>query len=264
MDLPDGWTAVVQEGPGPFVTRARLRRPDGSFANWRSRAHRKRPGRMATGMSALFAIGSACFAVGAVASQFGSSSLEAAIGAVFFAGSLFFTSAAFLQWLEAVNVSWRGEGAPDRPRRWRPASWEPRRIDWLAALIQLVGTVFFNISTFAALKHGLDARQTNLRVWTPDAAGSVCFLVASALAYAEVCGRWVCWRVRSLPWSITAINLLGSIFFGLAAIGALVEPSSQQPVAARLDNAGTALGAICFFVGALLLLPEARRAARAA
>jgi hypothetical protein len=101
-------------------------------------------------------------------------------------------------------------------------------------------------------------------VWTPDAAGSVCFLVASALAYAEVCGRWVCWRVRSLPWSITVINLLGSVFFGLAAIGALVEPSTQQPVAARLDNAGTALGAICFFVGALLLLPEARRAARAA
>ena len=112
MDLPDGWTAVVQEGPGPFVTRARLRRPDGSFATWRSRAHRKRPGRMATWMSALFAIGSACFAVGAVASQFGSSSLEAAIGAVFFAGSLLFTSAAFLQWLEAVNVSWRGEGRP--------------------------------------------------------------------------------------------------------------------------------------------------------
>jgi hypothetical protein len=79
-----------------------------------------------------------------------------------------------------------GPGAPDRPRRWRPASWEPRRIDWLAALIQLAGTVFFNISTFAALKQGLDARQTNLRVWTPDAAGSVCFLVASALAYADV------------------------------------------------------------------------------
>ena len=264
MDLPDGWTAVVQEGPGPFVTRARLRRPDGSFANWRSRAHRKRPGRLATWMSALFAAGSVCFAAGAIASQFGSSSLEAAIGAVFFAGSLLFTSAAFLQWLEAVNVSWRGEGAPDRHRRWRPASWEPRRIDWLAALIQLIGTVFFNVSTFAALKHGLDARTTDIRVWTPDAAGSACFLVASALAYAEVCGRWVCWSVRSLPWSITVINLLGSVLFGLAAIGALVEPSTQQPVAARLDNAGTALGAICFFVGALLLLPEARRAARAA
>jgi hypothetical protein len=37
MDLPDGWTAVVAEGPGPFVTRARLRRPDGSIvsAAWR-------------------------------------------------------------------------------------------------------------------------------------------------------------------------------------------------------------------------------------
>ena len=31
MELPDGWTAVVQEGPGPFVTRARLRRADVSI-----------------------------------------------------------------------------------------------------------------------------------------------------------------------------------------------------------------------------------------
>jgi len=87
--------------------------------------------------------------------------------------------------------------------------------------------------------------------------------MASVLACAEACGRWVCWRARSLSWSITAVNLLGSIFFGLAAIGALIEPSTQQPVAARLDNAGTALGAICFFVGAVLLVPEARRSQRA-
>jgi hypothetical protein len=258
MDLPDGWTAVVAEGPGPFVTRARLRRPDGSIVSWRSRAHRKRPGRLAAWMSGLFAAGSVCFAAGAIASQWGSSSLETAIGVTFFVGSLLFTSAAFLQWLEAVNVSWRGEGAADPRRRWRPASWEPRRIDWLASLVQLAGTVFFNVSTFAALKHGLDTRQTNLRVWTPDVAGSVCFLVASVLAYAEVCGRWVCWRVRSVPWWITSVNLLGSIWFGLAAIGAVIEPSTNEPLAARLDNVGTALGAICFFVGALLLVPEAR------
>jgi hypothetical protein len=263
MELPDGWTAVVQEGPGPFVTRARLRRADGSIVAWHSRAHRKRPGRLAVWMSALFAAGSLCFAVGATASQFGSSSLETAIGVTFFVGSLLFTSAALLQWSEAVNVSWRGEGQPGGHRRWRPASWEPRRIDWLAALVQLIGTLFFNISTFAALKHGLDTRQTNLRVWAPDVEGSVCFLMASVLACAEVCGRWVCWRARSLSWSITAVNLLGSIFFGLAAIGALIEPSTQQPVAARLDNAGTALGAICFFVGAVLLVPEARRSQRA-
>jgi len=260
MDLPDGWTTVVEKGPGPFVTRAEVRRPDGSVVHWRSRAHRKRPGRLATWMSGLFAGGSLCFAVGAIASQWGSSSLEGPIGVTFFVGSILFTSAAFLQWSEAVNVDWRGEGAPETRRRWRPASWEPRRIDWLASLVQLVGTVFFNVSTFAAMKHGLDTRQTNLRVWTPDAGGSICFLVASILAYAEVCGGWMCWRVRSLPWWITALNLLGSVWFGLAALGAIIDPSTQEPVAATLDNLGTALGAVCFFAGALLLVPEARRA----
>ena len=99
------------------------------------------------------------------------------------------------------------------------------------------------------MKQGLTTRQSVIRVWTPDAVGSVCFLVASVLAYAEVCHRWVCWRARSLSWWITALNLLGSIFFGLAALGAIIDPATKEPVAARLDNAGTALGGVCFLVG---------------
>lgn len=241
------------------MTRATLRRADGSVIRWRSRAQRKRPGGLALWMAGLFMAGSLCFAAGAIASQWGSASLEGPIGVTFFVGSLLFTSAAYLQWTEAVNVDWRGEGAADRRRRWRPASWEPRRIDWLAAAVQLGGTLFFNVSTFLAMQRGLDARKADLRVWAPDVEGSVCFLVASVLAYAEVCGRWVCWRARSLPWWITALNLLGSVAFGLAAIGALVVPSTNEPLAAHLDNAGTTLGAVCFFLGALLLIPEARR-----
>ena len=212
---------------------------------------------MAVWMGSLFAIGSLCFAVAAMGSQWASTS-RPAIGVTFFVGSIFFTSAAFLQWLEAVNVDWRGEGAPARARRWRPASWKPKRIDWLASLIQLVGTLAFNVSTFAAMQHGLDAKETVVRIWTPDVIGSVCFLLASLLAYAEVCGRWVCWRARSLSWWITVLNLVGSVAFGAAALGATIDPSTKEPVASRLDNAGTAFGALCFLVGGLLLIPEAR------
>jgi len=99
-------------------------------------------------------------------------------------------------------------------------------------------------------------------VWAPDVLGSICFLLSSELAYAEVCHRWICLRPRSLSWRIVALNLLGSIAFGAAAIGSLLEPASGLPVSARIANAGTALGGVCFFVAALALMPEAARAQR--
>jgi YrhK-like protein len=205
-------------------------------------------------MSVLFALGSLCFLAAAVASQWASSP-RPAIGVTFFLGSIFFTSASYLQYSEAVNVE--HSLVARKRRRWRPASWEPRRIDWLAASVQLVGTVFFNISTFAAMRHGLSTGQSNRRVWAPDALGSICFLLSSELAYAEVCHRWVCLRCRSLSWRIVALNLIGSIAFGAAAIASLLEPSSGEPISARIANAGTAVGGLYFLVGALALMPEA-------
>jgi hypothetical protein len=252
--LPEGWERVSADGPGPFVTHEVLRRRDGTLVHWRSRSHRKSVPRATRWMAAAFALGSLCFLVASVASQWASSP-RPAIGVTFFAGSLLFTAAAYLQYAEVVNVP--REHLRARRLRLRPASWEPRRIDWLAASIQLAGTLLFNVSTFLAMQHGLDARQTDLRVWAPDAFGSVCFLVASALAYAEVCHRWCCVRRRSLSWRIVALNLLGSIAFGVAAIASLVDPSSDVMVNVRLANAGTSLGAVCFLAGALLLPREA-------
>ena len=212
-------------------------------------------------MAVLFSLGSLCFVSGGVASQWNSSS-GMAIGVTFFIGSIFFTSAAYLQYSEAVNVD-HSVSASARRSRWRPASWELRRIDWLSALVQLIGTVFFNISTFAAMNHNLTTHQVNARVWAPDVFGSIAFLISSELAFAEVCHRWVCWRRRGLPWKIVALNLLGSIAFGISAIASLTEPSSGLPVSARIANAGTSVGGICFLIGALLLMPEAAAEERA-
>jgi predicted membrane protein len=180
----------------------------------------------------LFAGGSACFAI-APFPGFVSLVGAGADAAVFFAGSIFFTAAASLQFVQ--------------DRGW-------------ATAIQLAGTLFFNVSTFAGMKHGFDARQTNLRVWTPDVFGSICFLVSSELAYAEVCHRWVCLRARSLSWRIVTLNLVGSIAFGISAVTSLIEPSTQEPVSAAIANAGTAVGALCFLAGAVMLAPEAAQA----
>jgi len=283
VELPEGWSRVSAEGPGGFITAEVFRAPDGREVRWRSRSHRKsssalrqrdtparpaeesvwlRPRRREWWMAVLFMIGSLCFTVAALAAQW-QSSPHAAIGVVFFVGSIFFTSASYLQYAEAVNAG-RGVGAHSGRVRWRPASWEPRRIDWLAALVQLIGTLFFNVTTFTGMKTGFTTHQQNARVWAPDAAGSVAFLVSSELAYAEVCHRWVCLKRRSLSWRIVALNLAGSIAFGASAIASYVEPASGEPVSARITNAGTALGGICFLVGALLLMPEAADAERSA
>ena len=238
---------------------------DGVEHTWSSRPHRKRLlfGRRA-GLSwrtrswwiaVLFMIGSICFALGAMPGYVSLVGVGAD-GVTFFVGSIFFTSAATLQYLEVVNTAPAAGPGVDHVRL---VSWEPHRIDWLATSIQLVGTVFFNVSTFRAMIESLDDSSANLLSWRPDALGSICFLVASWLAFAEAGDGWLSWRPDDLGWVIAALNLAGSVFFGLSAIGAYVVSSTGELLNAALANAGTFLGAIGFLIGAALLIPESSR-----
>jgi hypothetical protein len=94
-------------------------------------------------------------------------------------------------------------------------------------------------------------------VWRPDAIGSVCFLVASAIAFAEAGHRWWSWRPGERDWHITALNLWGSVFFGFSAVGAYVRTSGEL-LDVAWANGGTFLGALCFLVASLLMLTEGR------
>jgi YrhK-like protein len=268
VDLPDRWVRTGAEGPAPFVTRETFRRPDGSEGAWESRTHRKRsnrlnpvvgsrwwaPGAVAWWIGVLFMIGSACFAAGSMPGYAGLVGATV-VGWTFFVGSIFFTSAGLLQYLEAVNAhrSMRGDR---HTGGFRIVTWEPARIDWWASLIQLAGTVFFNLSTFHALQTTLTATEANELIWRPDALGSVCFLVASGLAWAEAGHAWVSWLPRSISWQIAGLNLLGSIAFGFSAVASKIVPDSGDPRNITIDDLGTFVGAICFLVGALLLLVE--------
>ena len=128
---PAGSEVVATDGPGPFVTRVRYRLADGSLHEWTSRAHRKQGGRsLGTWIAVLFMVGSACFASGSVAGY--SSLVGARADAVtYFVGSIFFTSAAYLQYLECISTA-----TDHRARRhlgsMRFFSLEIRRIDWWA------------------------------------------------------------------------------------------------------------------------------------
>jgi hypothetical protein len=86
----------------------------------------------------------------------------------------------------------------------------------------------------------------------------MCFLVSSWLAWAEECHGPFAWRPALLSWWITALNLVGSVAFGVSAVASYVEPNGQL-VSLALTNLGTFVGAVCFLAGAVLLLPERTR-----
>ena len=273
IEIPEGWVVIARDGPAPFTTELTLLRPDGTRVRWQSRRHRKHLNRLTTGtgstwwapgavawwIAILFMVGSACFALGSVPAYVGSVGATAD-GITFFVGSIFFTSAALLVYLEAVNSVRSLENTSTRVRL---LSWEPARIDWWASLIQLAGTLFFNRSTFQALQTNLTASEANQMIWRPDVLGSICFLVASALAWAEAGHGWVSWKPRDISWWIALLNLAGSVAFGISAIASKIVPADDQPRSLAISNFGTFIGAICFLVGAFLLLPERTRGQQA-
>ena len=168
-------------------------------------------------------------------------------GVVFFVGSIFFTSAAALQFVDACNAN---------GNRFRLVAFEPRSPDWWSSAVQLAGTIFFNVSTFDAMKAGLEATEYNRLVWAPDALGSICFLVSGIVAYVAVAGGHIFPARRSRGWWIAAVNLLGCIAFGISAVASYVIPSTGSAVDLARANVTTALGALCFLIGAILLLPS--------
>jgi hypothetical protein len=188
----------------------------------------------------LFAAGSVLFALGSLPPFFENVS-PALVAWTFVVGSVLFTTAAAMQLLES-----RGD----------------RAAVVSASAVQLVGTVLFNLSTFAATRD-LTTQQAERLVWAPDVYGSAAFLVAGALGWVVVCGRPWCWRPGCPDWQMAALNMLGALAFGLAAAGALLLPTTGEPVNIRWVNAGTFLGACCFFRAALLLLRSVARSRRA-
>ena len=251
ITIPADATEVVAVGPRPFMTSISFRASDGGVVRWEARAHR-RSNEGDHGptwwIGLLFAIGSTCFMLGPIPA-YATAVGARATGMTYFVGSLFFTTAAYLSYVQVI----RSVG-----RRW--FGWAPGVMGFWACAIQLVGTLYFNVSTFGALL-ALDQAQAERVIWRPDLLGSVCFLVSSAIAFAEAGHRWFSWRPGKRDWHITALNLWGSVFFGISAVGAYIL-TDDELLDARWANGGTFLGAVCFLVASILMMPEGRQAAR--
>ncbi|RVW07938.1 hypothetical protein EGT67_18550 [Prescottella agglutinans] len=191
-----------------------------------------------------FAIGSALFALGAVPGY------ATAVGTetdnlTFFVGSLFFTAAAFVQ----LRLS--GRTVPGA------ATSRVDRYDWWSALVQFVGTLLFNFSTGTALIRSLSLPEHHEFVWEPDLFGSTFFLVSSLLAVVATTDVDGLWDPHARNWGSTWLNAIGSVAFGVSAIGAVFVPGTHVPENATAANLGTLIGALCFLAAALLMRPPA-------
>jgi hypothetical protein len=219
-----------------------------------------RPARLNAMIATLFALGSSCFVLGSVP-VFINTVSEVADAVTYFVGSIFFTSASFLQLLQAQSPAMTGveavrQNTPGPVRMWR---WLPHDRGWLAAATQFPGTLFFNVSTFAALAFNASVQAKDRYVWRPDVFGSTLFLVASVFGILAI-GRFWSSQWSSFPWRIAWVNMLGSILFMASALASFVVPSSGDLLSLRITVAGTLLGAVCFLIGSLLMFPAWKQA----
>ena len=186
-------------------------------------------------MGAFFLVGSLCFVVGPIGAY------ASAVGGTgdaetFFAGSTLFTLGGATQCLLA---------APERPDR--PAG----LAGWRTAWIQSVGTLLFNLMTFAALTIAATDRSYDTVVWGPNAVGSACFLVSGAIFYLSSPRRGWLPRTDHEGWWEASCNLLGCVLFGISAACGYATGRAGTLVSASLSNWTTTLGAACFLACAL-------------
>jgi hypothetical protein len=189
-------------------------------------------------MALCFALGSTCFLIGpfpGYANLVG----DSADAITFFVGSILFTAGGGLQsWL-----AWPGRRSPGGGRA-----------GWWSSIIQSLGTLFFNVTTYQAMHTAVTSSEYDKLVWRPDWRGSVCFLVSGVIAYRASQRRGWHGLVPArggVGWWQPAVNLLGCVFFGISAIAGYVVPSKGSILDLAAANWNTALGAACFLACAL-------------
>jgi hypothetical protein len=206
--------------------------------------------RQLNAMAAGFGVGSALFATGALMSVV---QLNLVLNSVVYAvGAVCFTAAAAVQQVAASD---------------HRTSSRLRDPDWMSAAIQFAGTLFFNVMTIRALVQSLEPSAGDYsQVWTPDVVGSLLFLVSSWIAWHPIARHHRHHLLHGRSALICWSNMLGSIFFGISAVGAQMLPDGTF-VNEGWNNWGTFLGALGFLIAALALRPtkpERRQAVIAA
>jgi hypothetical protein len=139
----------------------------------------------------------------------------------FFIGSVLFTLGGSSQCLLA---------APERPDR-------PTGLaSWRAAWIQSVGTLLFNLMTFAAITVAATDHPYDTVVWGPNALGSACFLVSGTIFYLSSPRRGLLPRFDHEGWWEASVNLLGCVLFGISAVASYATGQVGALISAEVSN----------------------------
>src|SRR4051812_49013811 len=157
-----------------------------------------------------FILGGSLFALGAALAEVGVGSLVT-VNLTYLVGGFFFSLGGYVSILLVVNASRDQHRATEERMRWW--SYQPRRRDWLSAVVLFVGTLLFAVSLVAAFAEGLPPRQSDGWIWLPDILGCICFLASGHIAMLDVGAGHVVVHVHELAWWVVAVNQLGSILF---------------------------------------------------
>ena len=197
--------------------------------------------RQLNAMAVGFGVGSALFAAGAMLSVMQADVVFTSV--VYALGAVCFTTAAEVQWRSAAD-----HHPPSRLK-------DP---DWMSAAIQFVGTLYFNVMTIRALILSIDATSVSYdAVWQPDVVGSLLFLISSWVAWHPIAREHRHHLLHGRSLLICWANMLGSVFFGISAVGAKMLPDGTLRNEGW-NNWGTFLGAVGFFIAAMALRPTSQ------
>lgn len=212
-------------------------------------------------ISILFMIGAFCFIAASAMSLQGIYS-HFIINITYFIGSLFFTSAAYGQYLEAINADITNEShLHSKKREWIWFAFRAHNLGYLSSLTQLIGTLLFNLNTFAGFYNYQHPITEDIIVWMPNLLGSILFLIASFFAWLEIYQDSDIKAFQTTSWWIVWSNNFGSLFFQISAIASFILINTQA-INASLALQYTLFGGICFFIGALLLIVEIKEQKR--
>lgn len=206
----------------------------------------------------------------------GNPPFDTSVKVFFFIGSLFFTVAAYVQLLEAMNVdlnmsteiqslSDQSQGKPSVPTvkqglKFRCFRWRDDRLGLRASFIQSFGTVVFNVNCFFAIFSGLGWIDEDLLVWVPSTIASTMFITASYLMVMEVSHKRWSWKFRQISWWVAVCSLMGSIGFFLSSISGFFGQGPIQFGQEWSTNFILLVGCVFFLVSSYLMLPESLNA----
>lgn len=267
-DHPETWERKGIRSLGRFITELELIDETGQHIRWNARRHRKGLGPLTDETAAeiesltqhlnrpialRFILGASLFFIAAVLGllDVGSAFLQ---NTIYFIGSIFFTLAGYLQYVQSINNS-EDIHLRSELRRWRWLAWQPGRVDFWVVFSQLLGTLAFNFNTFDAFLSHTPTGEL-LGVGIPDMFGSILFMISGTLGVIEFNHRLILWPSRSLQSWITLINFWGCVLFMVSAVITpitFVDPS----VWSDLSSVGTtAAGALAFLTSSVMMLYE--------